>query len=108
MDDREIIIKAKQIKHLTNKQLLFIVSWFSDVKDKEFGFRDTVGFQAQLTKAIDFYLSTELEWQNKVLKNETSLPFLKFFQYTAVMEGIDLPDDFNKKIKGETDEIQGT
>ena len=101
MDDREIIIACKQHKNLTNKQLLFIVNWFSHVKDKEFGFRDTSGFQAQLTKAIDFYLSTELEWQNRILKNETSLPFLKFFQYTAVIEGIDLPENFNKKLQRE-------
>ena len=109
MDNIQIITEAKQLKPLTNKQLSFILAWYQDIKDKEFGFRDIRGFKVQLKAAIDFYLETEREWQEKVLKNETKLSFIEFFECTAGWEGIDLPINFKDRItKGETNEIQRT
>lgn len=105
MSDEEIINEAKKVTSLTPRQCQFLLYWWSDEKDKEFGFSEARGFQEQLKMAIEFYLKIEREWQGRVLNNTTSYNFNQYFEHFAKMEGIDLSQKFINKLQGVSHEI---
>lgn len=125
MSDEEIINEAKKIIHLTPAQGRFLLDWCDSSeksKDQEFGFWEVRGFTEQLKMAIDFYLKTEREWQEKIKEDRTNLSFKEYFLYKTVEQGINLSPKFvhsllheklHKKIvksliKGDTNEIPRT
>lgn len=102
MTDESLILEARKITTLTNRQAVFLIDWYIDQKDEEFGFREVKGFQEQLTAAIDFYRRIEIEWQNRLLNNRTRLTFEKFFIESAKKEMVDLPKKLVKKLRETT------
>lgn len=98
MTDEALINEARKITLLTNRQALFLIDWYIDQKDKEFGFREVQGFHEQLKMAISFYKETEREWQDCVLNDQTHLSFEAFLREKAQNEMIDLSDKLLKKL----------
>lgn len=99
MTNETLIQEAKKLAPISNRQAVFLINWYVDQKDKEFGFREVRGFHEQLKMAIDFYKETEQEWQDRILNNQTSLSFPEFFVDKAKSNMVDLPEKLVKKME---------
>ena len=92
----EMIVEAKKIAHLNLRQIRFLIAWF-DILDG-FGFKD-VSDEEQLHTAINFYLKSEREWQNKVLFEKITTPLSLYIENHGIEEGIDFPQEFSQLIE---------
>lgn len=102
MTDDTIIFEARKLGVLSNRQAIFLINWYFDQKDQEFGFREVKSFHEQLKMAVDFYKTTEREWQERILNNQTRFTFEEYFLEKAKGEMIDLPDKFVHYLKEES------
>ena len=107
MSEIQILLQELASKNLQSK-VGFMLAWMNLSKDGKFGFLGHNTFESQLPIAIDFFISTEREWQDRTKENLTRLPFAEFFWLRAENEFIQLKDDFvqriNSIIKGESNE----
>lgn len=99
MSDEEIITEAKKLTPLSLRLAEFLLYWYTDKPDLEFGFSSVRGFKEQLEAAIEFYTTTEKEWHARMIDNKTSLPFNDFFYYMAMGAEIKLPQLFINKLR---------
>ena len=97
----QMIALQKRRRNITIYQFEFLLKWFEINKDKKFGFQGTRDIEEQLNLAIEFLQHIQKEWQDRTRDNLTSLSFNKYFLYTALGEGMDLPINFDELIKGE-------
>lgn len=102
MTDETLIHEAKKLGPLSNRQAIFLIAWYFDKKDQEFGFREVKGFHEQLKMAVEFYKNTEREWQDRILNNQTRHSFEGYFYEKAKNEMIDLPNRFVNYLEEET------
>ena len=107
MDNHQIydmIIEARKINHMNLRQIRFLVVWF-DIMDG-FGFKD-VSDAEQLRTAINFYLRSEREWQNKVLFDKITTPLSLYIENHGVEEGISFPQGFSQLVEERQKEWEG-
>lgn len=100
MSNEEIINEAKKIMSLTPQQGQFLLDWYTDDHDKEFGFLEVKGFEEQIKMAIKTYLEIEKGWQLRVQQNLTRLNFNDFFKSTVIADGVKLSEKFINKLNG--------
>ena len=93
----ELLALRRKKNNLTSFHLTFLTNWYDLIAPKMFGFRGVRTLPEQLDRAIKLLKDTEKDWEIRVRENQISLPFYKYMFYTAVSEGVDLPNDFEDR-----------
>jgi hypothetical protein len=102
------LLKSKNKGSLSLVQVKFLLCW--ELITPDFGFGEDILEKDRSKEAEALLKLTELDWQNRVKDNLTSLGFVDFFFYTASSEGLKLPANFSETmvqmLKGDVDEFK--
>jgi len=103
----QVILSLRKLADNNIDNVKFLLSWYElcGEENKEFGFKNALGFGPQSDLAIEYMMKVQKDWYGVVLNYGENISFEEFFILKSKDIGLELPENFATNIKIKMEEL---